>query len=637
MLNSLLSLSKINKKIIMIFTDSIILIVVLFVSFYIRFEEIYFPNPLLVWFIYLSPVIAIPIFYFFDLYSEIIRYIDFKSLWRLVNAVSIYALLWAVIVYMVLLDDIPRSIIFLNWFLSAFSLAIVRIVARAIITGDFKIYMMKSDVEKNVKRSLIYGAGQAGIQLMSALDHANDSEIIGFIDDSIALQGRQINGLSIISFNDINKLIQNSSVDRILIAMPSASRGKRLAIINKLEPFPIEVQILPGVSELLNGKVNISDLRTVDINDLLGRESVKPIKRLLSANITNKAVLVTGAGGSIGSELCRQIIILKPKILVLFEINELALYTIENELKSHFSFNNIFPLLGTVRDFSRLCVVFNEFKINTIYHAAAYKHVPMVEMNSIEGVNNNLFGTLNCAKAAINSLVDTFVLISSDKAVRPTNTMGASKRAAELVLQAFSHSQMNTKFTVVRFGNVLGSSGSVIPLFQEQIKNGGPVTVTDKKIIRYFMTVTEAVELVIQSGSMTKGGEVFVLEMGKPILIDNLAKKIIRLSGFEVKDKQNPDGDIEISYTGLRPGEKMFEELLIGNDAQPTQHSRIMMAKEEMIVWNDLEPLLDQIKASIQENNPQQLRSLLIKLVPDFKPKNPISDSAFKLSSNPIS
>jgi FlaA1/EpsC-like NDP-sugar epimerase len=385
--------------------------------------------------------------------------------------------------------------------------------------------------------------------------------------------------------------------------------------------------MLPGVAELAEGKVSIGDLREVSIKDLLGRDVVEPNKELLSMNITKKVVVVTGAGGSIGSELCRQILFLKPKVLILYEMSELALYTIDRELSEiGMPSVEILPILGSINNRKRLSNIFRRFGVQTIYHAAAYKHVPMVEFNNTEGVSNNVFGTLSCAQVAIDEDVETFVLISTDKAVRPTNTMGATKRVAEMILQALSVNQSGTRFTMVRFGNVLGSSGSVIPLFEKQIKDGGPVTVTDADIIRYFMTIPEAVELVIQAGAMGEGGDVFVLDMGKPIRIADLAKKMIRLSGLQVKDETNSDGDIEIKYTGLRPGEKLYEELLIGDNVLETDNSMIMRAQENMLVWDDLKSIMDGLELAIEKCDQQMLREFLIKAVPEFKPQCGIED-----------
>lgn len=610
----------------MLLVDSMLLVSILLASFSIRLGYWYFPQDDLIWVVLGAPVVASIIFVRFGLYRAVIRYIGFKALWTVVQAVSLYALVWGVIGFMVAVDGIPRSVILINWMLSLLAIGGLRVVARWLLTreGGLKSCTQSSGACKKV---LVYGAGDAGIQLVSALSHSSEYNPVGFIDDSNELQGNQIRGLNICSVNSIERVINKLKVDEVLIAMPSASRTKRLDIINTLEPYPVLVRMLPGVAELAEGKVSIGDLREVSIKDLLGRESVEANKDLLGKNITNKVVVVTGAGGSIGSELCRQIVFLKPKALILYEMSELALYSIDKELSNIGMHSlDIYPILGSVNNKTRLSNVFKRFGVDTIYHAAAYKHVPMVEFNNTEGVDNNIFGTLNCAQVAIDTGVETFVLISTDKAVRPTNTMGATKRSAELVLQALAAKQSATKFTMVRFGNVLGSSGSVIPLFKQQIKAGGPVTVTDVNMIRYFMTIPESVELVIQAGAMGLGGDVFVLDMGKPVKIDDLAKKMIRLSGLEVKDDAHPEGDIEITYTGLRPGEKLYEELLIGDNVSHTDNSLIMRAQEELLTWDELEPILNNLQTAIQDCDQSRLRELLIELVPGFKPQCEISD-----------
>ena len=429
-----------------------------------------------------------------------------------------------------------------------------------------------------------------------------------------------------------NTIIRLLVAPIVLIAIPSASRADRFTIIDKLERHPVIVRMLPGLTEIAQGKVKIDDLLQVSIKDLLGRKSVEPNELLLGKNITNKTVVVTGAGGSIGSELCRQIILLKPKALILFERNELALYSIDKELNNLDSYHSfkIYPILGSVNDKMRLKNLFKHFGVDTVYHAAAYKHVPMVEFNNTEGVNNNIFGTFNCAMSAVDSGVKNFVLISTDKAVRPTNTMGATKRVAELILQAFSVRQNRTTFSMVRFGNVLGSSGSVIPLFKKQIIEGGPVTVTDKKIIRYFMTVNEAVELTIQAGAMGTGGDVFVLDMGKPVKIKELAEKLIRLSGLKVRDEINPTGDIEIKYTGLRAGEKLYEELLIGDNVSETENPLIMRAKEDKHDWDKLKLMLDKLVLANDGYDHKSVREILIEIVPGYKPESGVNDILYK-------
>ena len=630
MLNKLINLSRFHKQLIMLLVDSVVLVSILLASFSIRLGYWYFPESDLIWVIFGAPIIATFIFVRFGLYRAVIRYVGFKALWSIVQAVSLYALVWGVIGFMAAVDGIPRSVILINWALSLLAIGGFRIMARWLLTRDGNTNN-NTNTFSDCKRALVYGAGDAGIQLVSALAHSSEYNPVGFVDDSKELQGNQITGLDVYSIDAIAGVISKLKVDEVLIAMPSASRTKRLDIINVLESYPVLVRMLPGVAELAEGKVSIGDLREVSIKDLLGRDVVDANKELLGKNITNKTVVVTGAGGSIGSELCRQIVFLKPKALILYEMSELALYTIEKEI-SNIGIHSldIYPVLGSVNNKARLSNVFKRFDVDTIYHAAAYKHVPMVEFNNTEGVDNNIFGTLNCAQAAIESGVETFVLISTDKAVRPTNTMGATKRSAELILQALSAKQSGTKFTMVRFGNVLGSSGSVIPLFRQQIKDGGPVTVTDENMVRYFMMIPEAVELVIQAGAMGTGGDVFVLDMGKPVRIDDLAKKMIRLSGLEVKDESNPDGDIEIKYTGLRPGEKLYEELLIGDNVSDTDNPLIMRAQEDMLAWDDLEPILNDLQIAITGCDQKKLRELLIQIVPGFKPQCEITDVLYK-------
>jgi FlaA1/EpsC-like NDP-sugar epimerase len=631
LLKKLLLLSRTNKKLIILFVDFILLMVIILASFSIRLEYLYLPKDYVVWMILAAPFIAIPIFKIFGLYNTVVRYIDFNTLWSIIRAVSLYSLIWGLIALIMGPDKIPRSVIFINWLLSIMIIGGIRLFGRFLLIRN-------KDEEQNKCKVLIYGAGNAGIQLVSALKNSRTYEAVGFIDDAKDLQGNNISGLDIFSIDNVEKLIQKFKVEEVLIALPSVSRSNRLDIVNKLEPYSLIVRMLPGLSELAEGKVKIDDLLKINIQDLLGRKMIKPNKDLLEKNITNKVVVVTGAGGSIGSELCRQIITLKPKSLILYEMSELSLYNIEKEL-SHINLQSldVYPILGSVNNKSRLKKVFKKFKVETIYHAAAYKHVPMVEFNSTEGVDNNIFGTLKCVEVAADLMIETFVLISTDKAVRPTNTMGATKRVAELILQAFANKQTNTKFSIVRFGNVLGSSGSVIPLFEKQIKQGGPLTITDKNITRYFMTVSEAVELIIQAGTMGSGGDLFVLDMGKPVKIEDLAKKMIRLSGLKIKNEQNQDGDIEIIYTGLRPGEKLYEELLIGDKVGETANSLIMRAEEEMIIWNELEPLLNRL---MEENNNfdyKKVRELLIEIVPGFKPNKKISDILYKDKDKVIS
>ena len=611
--------------------DFAVLVLVLFVSFSIRLGYWYFPNnDFIFWLIFGGPIIAIIIFVVFGLYRSVTRYIGFDALWSIAQGVTLYALIWGIIIFLGAVEGVPRSIVLLNWTLSILVIGGLRLLARWLLSKERLFQNIKKLGIKH-KNVLTYGAGDAGIQLMGGLEHSSEYKPVGFIDDSKEVQGRNISGMDIYSFSDVESLIKRLEVEEILIALPSTSRARRLNIIGSLEPYQVTVRMLPSLADLAGGKISIDDLRKVSIKDLLGREAVSANEELLSKNIMDKTVLVTGAGGSIGSELCRQIVSLKPKMLIMYEMSELALYDIEKELLNMTSHQiNIYPILGSINKKNRFSKVLRHFKVDTIYHAAAYKHVPMVELNNSEGVDNNIFGTLNCSQAAIENGVETFVLISTDKAVRPTNTMGATKRSAELILQALAAKQSSTKFTMVRFGNVLDSSGSVIPLFKQQIKDGGPVTVTDKDIIRYFMLIPEAVELVIQAGAMGTGGDVFVLDMGKPVSIDGLAKKMIRLSGLELKDKNHPDGDIEIKYIGLRPGEKLYEELLVGDNVSQTENPLIMRAKEDMLSWDELKPILDCLKKEIKDCDQEKIRKLLIQLVQGFKPQKKITDLLHK-------
>ncbi len=636
MINKLKELSRYKKQTIMVVFDCLLFIAILFASYSLRFEELFFPKNDTLRLILAAPLIGIPIFFKLGMYQLVIRHIDLKALSSLVQAVSLYAIIWGLVGFLSQADFakqrgfdvgvVPRSIIIINWLLAIIVFSMSRLVAKSFLNFDFSIKSNNLNSSKN--RVLIYGAGAAGRQLSSALNNSNEFNPVGFIDDNKDLQGSTVSGLGVYSPNDIEDLINRLKVNEVLIALPSASRSDRFSIIDKLERYPIIVRTLPGLSEIAQGKVKIDDLLQVSIKDLLGRKSVEPNESLLGKNITDKTVVVTGAGGSIGSELCRQIVLLKPKALILYEISELALYAIDKELSNIHSYHSfkIYPILGSVNDKKRLKNLFSRFDVDTVYHSAAYKHVPMVEFNTTEGIENNIFGTFNCALSAIDAGVKTFVLISTDKAVRPTNTMGATKRAAELILQALSAKQNYTTFTMVRFGNVLGSSGSVIPLFKKQIIEGGPITVTDKKIIRYFMTVTEAVELLIQAGAMGTGGDVFVLDMGKPVKIQDLAEKMIQLSGLKIKDELNPNGDIEIKYTGLRAGEKLYEELLIGDNVTGTANPLIMRAQEDMIAWDELKKLLDNL--IIYNNNYDYInsRDILKKIVPGFKSEDEIKD-----------
>jgi len=614
MIQILLKIPRKSKKALILIFDLVAVVGCLFVAFAMRLEYWFYPSgdiDLLVA-IFAAPLLAIPIFIRFGFYHEVIRYVGFKALWDIMQGASIYSISWGLVTFMGAIDEIPRSVILINWLLVIIVIGGSRLLIRWLLL----------DINVNVNNNvLIYGAGSAGRQLSTALNESNEYKPVAFIDDSNDIYHHSINGLKVYSHKDLEYLIERNNIKGVLLAIPSISRIRRTEIINYLETYPVVVRSLPGVSELVQGKIKVDDLLEIDLIDLLGRESVKANKSLLKINISNKVVLVTGAGGSIGSELCRQILFLKPEKLVLYEISESSLYQIEQELLNINIPNiEVFPVIGSVADKDRVIKICNFYGVQTIYHSAAYKHVPLVEDNQSQGVLNNTIGTLLIAEAAIDSNVETFVLISTDKAVRPTNIMGASKRAAELVLQAFARLPHNTCFTMVRFGNVLDSSGSVIPLFKKQIQKGGPLTVTHKDIVRYFMTIPEAVELVIQAGAMAEGGEVFVLDMGEPIRIYDLAVKMIKLSGLQVLDESNPKGDIEIKYTGLRQGEKLYEELLVGGKFSLTENRLIMRAEEKMISWDKLEPMLAEIKAASIGSETEKIYKLLEKLVPEFNP-----------------
>jgi len=612
-------LNRITKQVIMIAVDSALVMIILLTSFSIRFSYFYWPENEMIWVIFGSPLIAIPVFFTFKMYHSVIRYIGSKALYSIFQAVTLYSVLWGLVDEMFNLQVIPRSVIFINWMLCLILISSSRVIARSIF-ADRSVTKLNKRI--NV---IIYGAGRAGIELSRSLNSTGGYSHIAYLDDNEKLSDSIINGVYVFDPSQVELLITKYQVENIFIALPSISRKNRKKIIEKLSPLPVKIKTLPSMSELAEGKVKIDDLREINIKDLLGRKSVKPNTKLLKTKINGKVVLVTGAGGSIGSELTRQIIKFKPKHLILFEISESALYQIQQELSMKVDANiEISPVLGSVKDYKRMIVVFNYFKVHTIYHAAAYKHVPIVEYNQSEGVLNNSIGTMLATKAAIKSNVETFVLISTDKAVRPTNTMGATKRVAELTLQALSKMSHNTSLTMVRFGNVLDSSGSVIPLFKRQIKEGGPITITDKNMVRYFMTIPEAVELVIQAGAMGKGGDVFVLDMGEPVKIYDLAEKMVSLSGLQLIDDEHPDGDIDIKYTGLRPGEKLYEELLVGNNVSKTENKLIFRAEEEMIEWEVLEPILKKLEKAASNGEDGYVRSLLMTAVPEFKPNFPL-------------
>ena len=635
MLGKIISLPRNLKRVIVLCLDLAILPFALWASMSLRLGELFVPRGLredVVYFFFIVPIIAIPIFVKLGLYRAIIRYVGLVAMWTVIKAVTFYHLVFAMVILLSGIPGIPRSVLLINWLVTCLLVGGSRFAGRWLISGRRK----PTSLDLSKKRVAIYGAGDAGIQIAAALSNSPLYAPAAFVDDNKALQGNYIEGLGVYSFGQIPDLIDQYAITDVIIAMPSVARSQRSQIIQKLEPYSVHVSTLPGLDDLASGRVKVEDVREVGVLDLLGRIPVEPDLPLLNANVDGKVVLVTGAGGSIGSELCRQIVKIGPEKLILYERSEHDLYTIENELiemarrqypELTQSKEFITPILASILDQGRLESVCRAFGVHTVYHAAAYKHVPIVERNPLEAVRNNVIGTYNAAQAAIDADVETFVLVSTDKAVRPTSTMGATKRFAEMILQGLARRSPGiTRFTMVRFGNVLGSSGSVVPLFREQIRKGGPVTVTDPKITRYFMTIPEAAQLVIQAGAMGQGGDVFVLDMGEAIKILDMAKRMIRLSGFEIRDESNPDGDIEIVFTGLRPGEKLYEELLIGENVVPTQHPLIMSANEDCLPWESLSGYIDQFEETINQHDVERSRALLVDSVKGFNPQCEVAD-----------
>lgn len=625
-----LNVSRFHKQLIMVFADVVMLFFALWAAFSMRLGQFHLPEKIESWIFLVTPFIAIPIFIKFGLYRAIVRYIGFKALWTIIKAVSFYAVIWAALIFISGSEGVPRSVTLINWLATILLIGGSRMVVRWWFAGIEITSLINKKLKRNV---VIYGAGTAGIQLASVLGYSKEYSPLAFLDDNKELHEHTINGLRVYSIHALDKLILKLDIDEIFLALPSESHTTRKRIIQLLEKYPVHVRTLPSMTEVADGKIKLEDIKEIDLEDLLGRDSVSPDKNLFDACIKNKSVMVTGAGGSIGSELCRQILTREPSKLILFEQSEYNLYAVEQEfiqlIKKNESSTQLVSILGNVTDEKRVSEVLSQYHINTIYHAAAYKHVPLVEHNIIEGVRVNTIGTYTTALSAMKNNVDTFILISTDKAVRPTNVMGASKRFAELVLQGLATKTSNTKFSMVRFGNVLGSSGSVVPLFRDQIKKGGPVTVTHKDIIRYFMTIPEAAQLVIQAGAMGAtgaGGDVFVLNMGEPVKISELATKMIHLMGFDVKDKDTPDGDIEIQYTGLRPGEKLYEELLIGDNATGSSHPRIMRAEEESYSWEEIINHVHKLMNEINHSNCSEVRKLLIEVVKGYSPSGDIED-----------
>lgn len=620
----LLGLPRLIKRLVVMSTDVAFCILAVWFSYYLRLGEFVTLSGVALWALVASICIALPIFIISGLYRAIFRYSGWPALLTLARAVGIYGLLYASVFTAIGVEGVPRTIGLIQPILLLIFVGASRVLLR-IWLGDQYLNILKHASRPKV---LIYGAGSSGRQLAAALDNSYEMQVVGFLDDDDRLHGHMLNNRPIYSLADLSSLVVSLNISNVLLAMPNISRPRRNEILNQIREVKVAVRTLPSVTDLARGKVSISDLRELDIDDLLGRDPVMPNYILMAMNVRSKIVMVTGAGGSIGGELCRQIVNIGPSKLLLIEQSEFALYSIHHELEEMLSGNDIslVPLLASVQDSERMCEIISTWHPNIIYHAAAHKHVPLVEHNPAEGIKNNVLGTLRTALAAAENGVSHFVLVSTDKAVRPTNIMGASKRLAEMVLQALAATSFDTKFSVVRFGNVLGSSGSVVPKFRQQIREGGPITLTHPEITRYFMTTAEASQLVIQAGAMAKGGDVFVLDMGQSIRIIDLARRMIMLSGLTVKDEQNPDGDIKIEITGLRPGEKLYEELLIGNNPKHTSHPRIMKAREEFLPWAELEGKLKSLEIALSMNDIVVIRLMMRELIPGYAPIDEIVD-----------
>ena len=618
----LLSLPRSAKIGVVLCVDTSLIILSVWLAYYLRLGEfISLSNKALIS-VTTSIIFALPIFIISGLYRAIFRYSGWPALLTVARAIFIYGLLYASIFTAIGIAGVPRTIGIIQPILLLLFVGASRALARLWLSEQYQILLKKAKQPK----FLIYGAGESGRQLARAMSGNQEMQVVGFLDDDNSLHGHVLNGQTIYNPADLSRLAKSLNIKNVLLAMPSINRKRKNEILNQIQEVQVSVRTLPTVSDLAKGKVTISDLKELDIDDLLGREAVVPNQILLAKNITNKIVMVTGSGGSIGSELCRQIIELRPKKLLLVEQNEFALYNIHQELESKKIDAHIIPLLASVREKDRIDKIISTWHPDTLYHAAAYKHVPLVEHNLSEGIKNNVLGTLFTAQAAIKYKVENFVLVSTDKAVRPTNIMGASKRLAEMILQALAAENPSLKLSMVRFGNVLGSSGSVVPKFRQQIKEGGPITITHPEITRFFMTIPEASQLVIQAGAMATSGDVFVLDMGKPVKIIQLAERMIELSGLSIKNEENPDGDIEIEITNLRPGEKLYEELLIGNNPKITSHNRIMKAHETFLDWKILKDKIEILIIALNENDVQNVRQLLKELVTDYEPNMDVVD-----------
>ena len=624
LINPILALPRPVKRVVVLLLDATLCVLTVWTAFFLRLDEWVPLYGKIIWradlAIGVSLLFALPLFITHGFYRVIFRHANSIAISFVVRALVLYALAFGLVISVIGISGVPRTVGIIQPILLLLAVGFSRGIAAYWLGGAYRDILKRL----NLPKVLVYGGGVAGRQLLNAMTNSHEMRVVGFLDDDPRLQGQTLNGLPVYKPADLGKIVSEKDISIVLLALPSISRHRRNEILSEMKAAKVAVRTLPSVTDLAQGKVTVSDLRELDIEDLLGRDSVSPNLDLLGKTIANKVVLVTGAGGSIGSELCRQIAAIGPNKLVLFEQSEHALYQIHAELEHRLETQSteLIALLGSVQDKRHMTEVMATIKPDTVYHAAAYKHVPLVEHNPTEGLKNNVFGTLITAQAAMAAGVTDFVLISTDKAVRPTNVMGASKRLAEMVLQALAAEKTpntSTRLSMVRFGNVLGSSGSVVPKFRQQIRDGGPVTVTHAEVTRYFMSIPEAAQLVIQAGAMAKGGDVYVLDMGEPIMIFDLAKRMIELSGLTIKDQNNPTGDIEIQVTGLRPGEKLYEELLIGDNPQTTSHPRIMRASEEFLTWPVLQERLETLQQHLENADPAAVKKMLQELVSGYQ------------------
>jgi len=610
----------------MMLADAFMIVTALALSYALLDKDFFGQEQRFYFYLSLATTVSILVFIRIGLYRALVLYMGLQSGFLILQGVTVASSLFAASYFFVKTpESSDLSILPIFWMIALLLIGGVRFLAKVLLQSLIQNFRPKEPV-------IIYGAGSSGMQLLVALQNGDQYLPVAFVDDSHNMLGNTVHGIRVYSPNSLYELIESYSVRQIFLAIPSATHGERKEILNRLEHLPVHVKTVPDLFDMVSGKVGVDEIREIDIEDLLGRDIVPPNPELLGACITGQSVMVTGAGGSIGSELCRQIIEINPYRLVLLDSFEFGLYKLEAELVKKLQSVEggdrieIVALLGSIGNRLQMENAIETFEVDTLYHAAAYKQVPMVEKNVVEGVQNNIFGTLVSAQAAEKFKVKNFVLISTDKAVRPTNVMGATKRFAEQVLQALAARKSLTKFSMVRFGNVLGSSGSVVPLFRHQISIGGPVTVTHPEVTRYFMTVQEAAQLVIQAGSMASGGDVFVLDMHEPIKIIDLARKMVHLMGYEVKDENSYRGDIAIEYTGLRPGEKLYEELLIGESVTGTEHPKILRAEEETLSWGDLESLLNKMDLACKQIDLKEIRKLLKEAVAGFEPNGEVND-----------